>query len=190
MGSGLRRGEFRCQPRRRRGVGLPPTTSRQRRMAPKIAPALRVEAGNGLIRRCQCAPCRQAWLCLAPRLSPLRASTQARPQARQPPGDNWPCKPSLFVTSGSCPGRTMALSWRQPTAPMGGLPEPVTGANTNGYAFGCSRQQGPPRWPLAFGAAQSRMSQRWAAPELAPPRREGGGGHLPPPWGRSQGPGV
>ena len=85
LGSGLRRGEFRCQLRRRRGVGLPPTTSRQRRLTPKIVPALRVEAGNGLIRRCQCAPCRQAWLCLAPRLSPLPASSQARPQARQPP---------------------------------------------------------------------------------------------------------
>ena len=86
LGSGLRRGEFRCQPRRRRGVGLRPTTSRQRRMTSKIAPALRVEAGNGLIRRCECAPCRQAWLCFAPRLSPLPASTQARPQARQAPG--------------------------------------------------------------------------------------------------------
>ena len=57
----------------------------QRRMAPKIAPALRVESGNGLIRRCECAPCRQAWLCFAPRLSPLPASTQARPKARQAP---------------------------------------------------------------------------------------------------------
>ena len=85
FGSGLRRGEFRCQSRRRRGVGLPTTTSRQQRMAPKIAPALRVEAGNGLIRRCNCAPCRQAWLCIAPRLSPLPASTQARPKARQTP---------------------------------------------------------------------------------------------------------
>ena len=59
-------------------------------MAPKIAPALRVEAKNGLIRRCECAPCRQAWLCFAPSLSPFLASTRARPQARQPPSGNRP----------------------------------------------------------------------------------------------------
>lgn len=35
----------------RRGIA-PPKTSRQRRMASKIAPAFRVEAGNGPIRRC------------------------------------------------------------------------------------------------------------------------------------------
>ncbi len=75
LGTGLRRGEFRCQLRRRRGAGSASTTSRQRQMASKIALALRIEAGNGLIRRCQCAPCRQAWLCLS-RLSPFPASTQ------------------------------------------------------------------------------------------------------------------
>ncbi len=31
------------------------------------------------------------------------------------------------------------------------------------------------------------MSQRWAARECTPPTRGGGGGRLPPPWGRSAG---
>ena len=43
LGQCPRRGEFRCQSRRRRGVWLAHPTSRQRRMAPKISPALRVD---------------------------------------------------------------------------------------------------------------------------------------------------
>ena len=85
-------------------MGLAPTTSRQRRLAPKIAPALRVEAGKGLIRRCECAPCRQAWLCVAPRLSPLPASTQARPKARQAHEKQTPGRPKCFSSPSG--GRT------------------------------------------------------------------------------------
>ena len=43
LGQGPRGGEFRCLSRRRRGVWLAHTTSRQRRMAPKISPALWVD---------------------------------------------------------------------------------------------------------------------------------------------------
>ena len=44
------------QSRRRRGVGSAPTTSRQRRVAPQIAPARRVGPGRGAIRRCTACP--------------------------------------------------------------------------------------------------------------------------------------
>ena len=85
FGSGPRRGKFRRQSRRRRGVWLAHTTSRQRRMAPKISPALRVDPEMGLIRRCKCSPYPKVWLRFAPRLSPISGSTRARPKARQPP---------------------------------------------------------------------------------------------------------
>ena len=59
FGWGLRRGEFWCWASARPGIA--PHSGRQRRMAPKPAPTLRVEAGNGLIRGCKCAPSHQAW---------------------------------------------------------------------------------------------------------------------------------
>ena len=89
FGSGPRRGELRCQTRPNfgspRGACQGHATSRQRRMAPQIAPALRVGPASGRMRRCKCSPCRPARLRFAPSLRPEAGPTRTRPKVRQAP---------------------------------------------------------------------------------------------------------
>ena len=84
FGLGPRRGESRCQPRRRRGVWRAHTTSRQRRMAARLASARRVGSTKGA---CGVANARRisnpAALCALP--APFVDPTRAQPKARQAP---------------------------------------------------------------------------------------------------------
>jgi SAM-dependent methyltransferase len=88
--SGFGRGRAGASRGASQGVGeavwLTHTMSRQRRMAPRMEPALRVGPARGRWRRCKCAPGPQPRLCFAPCHHPLADPTRSPPKARQAPG--------------------------------------------------------------------------------------------------------